>query len=180
MQHHVESCRRITVTKSIKPKRRFFQFSLRTLLVVMLVVCVTLGWKVDKVRKQRRAVAWVQESGGDVSYDYEWDNGRVPNPQPPGPKWLRELLGIDFFDGVNLVHLIDSEVSDVTPLAGLTSLERLYLYGTQVSDVTSLARLTTLKTLILRKTQVSEEDYKKVKEALPNCSISWSRAAESP
>jgi hypothetical protein len=97
MQHHVESSRRITVTKSSKPKRRFLQFSLRTLLVVMLIVCVTLGWKVNKAKRQREAVAWVQESGGSVSYGYEFDDARkrVPNPQPPGPKWLRELLGID-------------------------------------------------------------------------------------
>jgi Leucine-rich repeat (LRR) protein len=178
----MESCRRIIVSKSIKPKRRFFQFSLRSLLVVMLVVCVTLAWKVEKAKKQREAVAWVQESGGSVSYDYEFDDARkrVPNPQPPGPKWLRELVGIDYFDDVVQVRQDKLPHNDITPLAGLTSLVWLDLRGTQVSDVTPLAGLTTLNILSLQKTQVSEEDYKKLQEALPKCNITWSRADESP
>lgn len=225
MQHHVVSSRRITVTKSIKPKRRFLQFSLRTLLVVMLVVCVTLGWKVNKARKQREAVAWVQECGGTLFYDYEFDGGPLRNnPQPPGPQWLRELLGIDFLDDVVFVSLHNDQVTDVTLLAGLTSLEGLEIGGTQVSDLSPLAGLTSLELLLVDNTQVSDmtplagltrlkwlaairtqvsdvtplagltrlqeldianmlvsqEDYEMLREALPNCDITWSRAAESP
>ncbi len=146
----------MTAATANKPKRRFLRFSLRALLVFMLVVCVTLGWKVEKARKQREAVAWVQECGEHVFYDYELDDARkrVPNPQPPGPKWLRELLGIDFFDDV--VAVAFDQVSDVTPLAGLTSLESLMLVGTQVSDVSPLAGLTSLKLLYLSDAHVTD------------------------
>ena len=39
------------------PKRRFLRFSLRTLLIFMLVVCVAVGWKLERVRQQREAAA---------------------------------------------------------------------------------------------------------------------------
>ena len=113
-----------------KPKRRFLRFTLRSLLLLMLVVCVALGWKVERARKQRDAVNWVQKFGGSVDYDYQIDdNGRpIPNAEPPGPKWLLKQLGIDFFDDVVSVNLTKAtQVSDVSPLAWLTSLERLYL-----------------------------------------------------
>ena len=154
-----------------KPKRRFLRFTLRSLLLLMQIVCLALGWKVEKARKQREAVNWVQECGEHVFYDYELDDARkrVPNPQPPGPKWLRELLGIDFFDDV--VSVAFDQMTDVTPLAGLTSLESLVLEGTQVSDVTPLTGLKNLKELHVNDTQVSQEDYEMLREALPNCQI---------
>ena len=48
------------------------------------------------------------------------------------------------------------KVSDLTPLARLTSLRHLSLSGTQVSDLTPLARLTSLRYLSLSGTQVSD------------------------
>jgi hypothetical protein len=112
----------MTTATSAKPKSRFLRFSLRTLLVVMLVVCVTLGWKVEKTRKQRETVAWVQQSGGRVIYDND-----DLDSQPPGPKWLRKQLGRDFFDEVVHVRFYNIQVSDVTPLAGLSNLVKLDL-----------------------------------------------------
>ncbi len=159
-----------------KPKRRFLRFTLSSLLLLMLVVCVGLGWKVDRVRKQREAVTWVQKLGGSVSYDYQTDDNfkALPNAEPPGPKWLMKLLGIDFFDDVVRVKLLQvTQVSDVTPLLGLTSVERLDLDGTQVSDVTPLAGLTSLKWLDLGGTpvSVSEKAVDNLKMALPQCEI---------
>jgi hypothetical protein len=86
------------------PKRHFLRFTLRTLLLLMLIVCVALEWKVERVRKQREAVTWVQKSGGGVNYDYQRDdNGQpIPDAEPPGPKWLIKTLGIDFFDEMPL------------------------------------------------------------------------------
>ena len=49
-----------------KPRRRWFQFSFRTLLVLMLLVCIGLGsiaWKVRQVGKQREAVAAIVATG---------------------------------------------------------------------------------------------------------------------
>ena len=49
-----------------KPRRRWFQYSLRTLLVLVTVLCVWLGVTVNRARKQREAVAAIQELGGTV------------------------------------------------------------------------------------------------------------------
>ncbi len=134
------------------PKRRFLRFTLRSLLLLMLVVCVALGWKVERARKQRDAVNWIQELGGSVSYDYEIDNNdrTIPNAEPPGPKWLMKQLGIDFFDDVVRVDLSEAtQVSDVTALSGLTNLKGLGLSDTPVSSVTALSGLTSLEELSL-------------------------------
>ncbi len=58
-------------------------------------------------------------------------------------------------DGRGLV-LRNTQVGDVTPLAGLTSLQRLDLSSTQVGDVTPLAGLTSLQSLDLNSTQVGD------------------------
>jgi hypothetical protein len=40
-----------------KPKRRWYQFSLRTLLLVMMVFCVWVGVRVNWARNNRASVA---------------------------------------------------------------------------------------------------------------------------
>ena len=58
---------------------------------------------------------------------------------------------------MNLIKLeVDTQVSDVKPLAELKNLTTLYLGYTQVSDVTPLAELKNLTMLYLSHTQVSD------------------------
>ena len=141
-----------------KSKRRFLRFNLSSLLLVVLVLCIWLGWKVERARKQREAVNWIRKSGGSVIYDYRIDDNYrgIANAEPPGPKWLMEQLGIDFFDDVAEVILWEKQVSDVSPLAGLTNLQWLYLTHNVVSDVTPLAGLTKLQLLVLSGNPVSD------------------------
>ena len=85
--------------------RRRFQYSLRTLLLVMTLACIGMSWlgvKMQQARKQREAVEAIEKLGGWVHYDYQvdqsgrWHFGAVP----PGPAWLRNGLGEDFFSTV--------------------------------------------------------------------------------
>ena len=119
-----------------KRKRRILRFSIRTLLIVLTIFCVALGWKVERARKQREAVAWVHEMGGSVNYDYELDDdgSSAPDAKPPGSEWLRKQLGRDFFDDVVRVSLTEVGVSDVTPLSGLrgSSSNRTKSYAKQL------------------------------------------------
>lgn len=144
--------------KGNKPRRRILQFSLRTLFLLVLVLCGLLTWKIDKVKKQRSAVAWVREMGGSALYGYEVNgNGEaVNNPQPPGPAWLIDQLSIDFLDEVESVNLRNDEFDDLTPLQGLTGLRWLYLGNTDVSDLSPLARLTDMRDLELSGTKVTD------------------------
>ena len=125
---------------------RYRQFSLRTFLLVLTLVCVWFGWQVNRGNRQRKAVAWVEQMGGFVSYDYEVDDegNAIADTKPTSPEWLR-----DFYDQVVVVDLSGSQVSDLTPLANLKSLQELYLWHTQFS----------------------EEQITKLQKALPNCEI---------
>ena len=69
------------------------------MLLLTLVIGGVLGWKVERARKQREAVAWVHEMGGSVQYDYEIDDDEwwAPDAEPPGPQWLRKQLDRHFF-----------------------------------------------------------------------------------
>ena len=67
------------------PRRRWFQYSLRTLFVLVTVLCVWLAVTVERVRKQREAVEAIEALGGQVYYEYQSSGGQ----EPPGPKWLR-------------------------------------------------------------------------------------------
>jgi len=59
-----------------------------------------LGLTMKSLRTQREAVAKLQQAGGLLLYNYQssgersWARAAVPH----GPKWLRELLGPEYFD----------------------------------------------------------------------------------
>ena len=129
-----------------KPRRRYLQFSLRTFLVLLTLVCVWFGWQVNRVNRQRKAVAWVLQMDGSVVYDSQYDDegNTIADAKPTSPEWLR-----DFYHQVVDVTFPDTQVSNLTPLANLKSLERLTLYNTPVS----------------------EEQITKLRQALPNCLI---------
>jgi hypothetical protein len=52
-------------------RRRWFQFRLRTVLLGTVVLCLPLGWlsvKLERTRRQRRAVSAITNAGGFVWY----------------------------------------------------------------------------------------------------------------
>ena len=78
-------------------KSRRFRFSLRTMLVLTAALCVWLGIQVNAARRQREAVAVLLNARAIILYDYQV----VPHQAgvdrlPPGPAWLRELIGDDY------------------------------------------------------------------------------------
>src|SRR5260221_1201809 len=70
-----------------KPKRRWYQFSLKTLLVSMTLLCIGPGGHVayeqNKARRQKAAVEAIQELGGIVQYD---------QTVPPRSATMRQIL----------------------------------------------------------------------------------------
>jgi Leucine-rich repeat (LRR) protein len=148
-------------TPSPKPKRRWFQFSLRTLLVFVLLVSIGLSWfgvKMQKARRQKEAVKAIEKAGGEVLYDYGL--GAPFADEPSVPKWARALLGDDFFLDVVGVwgNLRDFGDDKATYLKRLTGLETLSLTNTQITDAAfrHLEGLTNLEDLDLSGTQVTD------------------------
>jgi hypothetical protein len=85
---------------------------------------------------------------------------------PEHPVWQAVAAGLGLPNANDLtweeaatvtdLDLRNTEVADVTPLAGLTNLTYLDLEGTRVADVTPLAGLTNLTSLDLRNTKVAD------------------------
>lgn len=108
-----------------------------------------------RARDQRLAVETVLESGGRVGYDYQIDSDgtEIRDAQPPGPNWLRELIGPDYFCTVVHVNLYGPNVTDhvLAKLSGLPRLRELRVHRAIVSDqgLVHLRHLTQLRTLVL-------------------------------
>lgn len=103
-------------------RRRWLQFSLRTAFVVLTVFAIWLGVIVSRAREQRAAVVEIQKLGGLAYYDWFYQD----TEGPPGPAWLRRLIGDDFFQDVEMVSFDSSPPADNTDIPGaLPFLERL-------------------------------------------------------
>jgi hypothetical protein len=142
-----------------KPRRRWLQYSLRTLMVLMLVFGCGLGWLVSKiklVREQTEAVKAIGELGGRV--EYEPASGGMART---AVTWVGKLLREDWSMDVRAVFYFGStQVTDagLSHLRGLTQLQELHLGSTRVTDVglEHVQGLTQLKKLSLNSTPVTD------------------------
>ena len=92
-----------------RPRRRWLRFSLRTLLLLVVLAAIFPGRALYKAERQRRAVAQVLSLGGEVHYEHQFDDrGWNPEGEPPGPAWLVRFFGIDLFARVKVVGLYGS------------------------------------------------------------------------
>src|SRR5262245_38247447 len=89
-----------------KPKRRWRQFSISSLLLLTLVCAVGLALIVGPAERQRRAVRLIESLGGVAVYANKGDESYF------APKWLRQRLGQDYFQSVSEVYLMHSKVTD--------------------------------------------------------------------
>jgi hypothetical protein len=135
-------------SEDAKPRRHWFRFSMRTLLIVVTVSSIPLGWvgwRLQQVRREQTMIAWVEQMDGRVDFDYRNDKS-----------WWEETTDKWFGERVRGVYLHNKQMSDLSPLAKLKNLENLHLDDTQVSDLSPLAELKKLEKLDLRRTRVSD------------------------
>ena len=150
--------------------RRRFQFSIRSLLVLVVVVAVPCSWLAvqrEQARRERNSAESIEETGAIV----EWSD-------PSAPRWLRLLLGADFFGYVRCVDLrqhcwgtglplrsriqieqdhAKAAVAALKHLEGLSRLQNLDLSDVPVSDagLKHIEGLCRLQELRLERTQVT-------------------------
>ena len=147
-----------------KRKRRWFQFSLRTLLVFTLIVAIGCAWvahRIQQKRKEREIVDTICKFGGRVMYDCDKCAPGTKTPiGPPGPDWLRKLLGDYFFSDVEIIALNQDPDADarMVNVKSLTQIQYLDLARTNVSDdgLSNLDGLTKIKTLYLHDTRITD------------------------
>jgi hypothetical protein len=147
--------------EALKRKRRWYQFSLRTMMIGVVIVaipCAWLGRKINKKRHEREAVADIIKAGGIVVYDYQKPSLKTgqtfkPVEEPNGPALLRNLLGENFFSEVYAVYHNNATLSDdeIKLLERFPHLQDLNLSGCHISAVgfARIANLTSLRDLAL-------------------------------
>jgi hypothetical protein len=158
-------------------KGRRFRFSLRTLLLLLTVLCVWLGVQVTAARRQKNAVEAILSAGGRVVYDYQVV-ARPPMPAvpgapqlpagavlgdtkvdhrqlPPGPAWLRKQIGDDYFATVVAAYFNHAKATiqkpDLDQLARVPHVRKLGFYDCDTrihdQDLTALGELHELEEL---------------------------------
>jgi hypothetical protein len=137
----------------IPKRRRFLQFSLRSLLLLFLICgLLTGGWLayVAPYREQARTIARYKELGGSVGLE-----------PAEGPGWQRWLVGDDDFVRIVDVNLKETLANDedLKLLAPLSHLRELRLWGTDITDdgLKHLRAHTDLVFLSLVDTRVTNE-----------------------
>lgn len=155
--------------------RRFFRFRLRTLFLFMTAVAVTLGFALP-IHRQKQLIADLRARGAVISYDYEygpWDTESTIPPKklsdaiPPGPVWLRELIGIEAFANVVAVELKEPcSDEDLPRLAEFPRLRRLKLNGRSFTPeaMSALRELKRLEALECQKTRLRDEAFSLIAE----------------
>jgi len=143
---------------TVKSHRRWYQFSLRALMVLVVVValpCGWLQWKLDRKQRERAVLAEINRVGGSFNYDWQY----AGQSGPAGTSWLRKLLGDDFFSSVVLVQIEGNHVTDdwLARLEPLGDVKHLYLRCPQITDA-GLAHLSgmNLRELSLERSRVTD------------------------
>jgi hypothetical protein len=117
---------------SAKAKLRWYQFSLRSLLIYVTLFAVACSWftvKMQQARKQRKEVEEMTRLGANVYYSYQCDENSEPiescvfmkpdgtwqtvnTPEPSVPQWLLSILSDDFFYRATAIELFNLENVD--------------------------------------------------------------------
>jgi hypothetical protein len=135
----------------------------------MTLLCLWFAKISIDARRQKEAIDWVLKYGGHVRYDWERD---LEASNLPGPEWLHNLIGVDYFQKVVSVDLTrvppfmqsrrrrDSRpqlsITDVSVLRKLPHLEVLRLRFNQVEDISPLRSLKELKDVNLADNRITD------------------------
>jgi hypothetical protein len=149
-----------------KRPQRWFQISVRTLLVLVTLAAIAAGawrWYTEPFRRQRHAMAAIEKAGG--SYE----------TVPGGPAWLRRVVGESSFQNVVFVNVADcgDPAEYIDYVVNLPALETLVVGGQSFADehLQQFHAVATLQGVVLDCTEVSQAGLAALRDALPKVEI---------
>lgn len=159
--------------------KRLFRISLRGLLVVVTLLCVLLAFKVRQVERQKAAIAWVEQHGGAVWNDFEMgDSGYyVANPKPPGPDWLRRLVGTDYLSSPISANIDNDALNDISRITALSKLRFLSVTSRKLHDLSPITKLELRELLLV--IPPNDKEIAELRKTMPDCEITWSDVTNS-
>jgi Leucine-rich repeat (LRR) protein len=161
-------------TNPPKRRRRWFAYSLRTLIVLVTIIALWLGWWVHSAREQQKAIAAIRAAGGGTSYDFQAGDHRCQRGQwgillfPPsivdkfGEDYFQNVVGALFsFNQRPLPSLTDETMRWVGELSQLEALDAGFL-PTKLTDsgVSHLAGLRQLRRISLVSESLTDESLR--------------------
>jgi hypothetical protein len=147
---------------------RRFQFTIRLLLILTLLLSLPLGWmafrRAQRERRWKRIFA-IQKLGGEVDLNFARQGEQVKGDgADDSPPWY-----------IIAVRLPKSRVTDaeLVFIESISTLKRLDLSATRVSDagLARLERLHQLEQLDLRGTRTTETGVSRLQRLLPKCKV---------
>ncbi len=150
-----------------RPWRRFLRFSVRGMIVLVIVIAGCLGWIVRSARNHRQAVAAIIKMNGEVGYV---DDSRTSLQAMRGERSLRYLIGDwlainDVFSGVHvrltLKEGMDQELA-LAPVGDLTNLQSLSFVGGAIQDsaIEKIGRANNLKWLQIQSAPLTRVGFR--------------------
>jgi hypothetical protein len=140
-------------------QHRWFQFSIRSLLLLTLAVACVCAFWVRPALDQRAALASLRGHCTDVTYDVPSDP-RTGRPIPAlVPMWLVDRLGIDFFANVTGLEVYNATDDILGRLKAFPRLTTLVLHGTDMTTdegLTHVGQLGQLQVLGLSHTKTND------------------------
>jgi hypothetical protein len=165
-------------TKPARPPRRWLRFSLRTFLLLVTVLCIWLGLKVNEALRQKRAVEALEALGAQIAYAHQRvKNGFDTKIDLNVPSWARAVLGDDFFRTVTSVSFLPRFTedrnetlpysitdNDLACLADLPWLEQFFVVDAPISDagVAHLANPDRLLRFVAVSTHIGDATLKRL------------------
>lgn len=145
-------------------RQRHWRTRLRWPVVIVAGIAILAGFQVQLLQNQRAVLAEIAKLDAQVVYDHE-ARGQT---SPPGPRWLRQVLGDDFFDDVAGISIAREGVTDetVAAIATLPHLKSLLLNSDGISDLglARITRLTELGELGFRSSSVTDAGLAQIAE----------------
>ncbi len=125
---------------------RLLRFSMKSFLIAVAFLCLLMGYKVYQANKLRRAID-TTHTLSETAITYHHEVGTAVSPEkittslglmevePPGPSWLRNYLGDEYFVDPYKVWIRDSDdVQLKIVVDGMPNLRVVNIWNTDVTN----------------------------------------------